>query len=98
MHADEYALQCLQIFKTASGAQHHTGQGILGDGNRQPGGMAKDVIEITQQRPAPGQHNTLIDDIGGQFRRGVLQRHLHRLNDGPHRLRQGFGDLALAED
>ena len=28
----------------------------------------------------------------------MLQRRLHRLDNGIHRLRQGFGDLALAED
>ena len=39
----------------------------------------------------------LVDDVGGEFRRRVFQRHLDGLHDGGDRLGQAFGDLALAD-
>jgi hypothetical protein len=52
--------------------------------------MAQDRVQIGQQRAAAGQHDALVDDVGGQFRRGVLQRDLHRLDDLRRPVRPGF--------
>ena len=57
--------------------------------------MAQHEIQIAEQRAAAGQHDALVDDVGGQFRRGVLQRDLDRLDDRADRFGQAFGDLAL---
>lgn len=57
--------------------------------------MAQDVIQVAQQRTATGQHDTLVDDIGGQFGRRMLKGDLDRLDNGADRLGQAFGDLAL---
>ena len=60
-----------------------------------PVACAQHVVEIAEQRAAAGQHDALVDDVGGEFRRGVLERHLHRLDDRADRLGQALGDLPL---
>src|SRR5690606_12206523 len=54
------------------------------------------MIEIAKQRAAAGENDTLVDDIGGKFRRGVLKRDLYRLDDRPDRFGEAFGNLPLA--
>jgi hypothetical protein len=80
------------------GAERDAGQRLVGDGDRQAGGVAQHEVEIAEQRAAAGEHDALVDDVGGQFRRGVLERDLDRLDDGADRLGQALGDLPLADD
>src|SRR5579871_4712834 len=54
---------------------------INGDRHRQPGRMAQDEIEIAEQRAAAGQHDALVDDVGGEFGGGVFEGHLDRLDN-----------------
>src|SRR5690606_10869099 len=56
------------------------------------------MIEIAEKRAAAGENDTLVDDIGGKFRRGVLKRDLYRLDDRPDRLGEAFGNLPLADN
>ena len=50
---------------------------------------------LPSSAPPPGQHDALVDDVGGQLGRGVLERDLDRLDDRADRLGQRLGDLAL---
>ena len=59
--------------------------------------MTQDEIQIAQQRAAAGQHDALVDDVGRQFRRRVLERNLDRLDDGADRLGQCLGDLPFGD-
>src|SRR5258707_12289015 len=59
--------------------------------------MPQHQVKIAEQRAAAGQHDPLIDDIGGEFRSGVLERHLDRLDNRAHRFGEAFGDLALTD-
>ncbi len=86
-----------QFFQTAGGAERDAGQRIVGDGDRQTRGGPQHVVEIAEQRTPAGQHDPLVDDIGGQLRRGVLERDLDRFDDGADRLGERLGDLALGE-
>src|SRR5690606_28803673 len=73
----------LQRTTTATG---HAGQRVLGDDHRQTGFLGEKLVQIAQQGAATGQHQTALGDVRGEFRRGLLQRALDRLDDG----RQGF--------
>ena len=60
--------------------------------------MAQHGVHVREQRTAAREHDALVDDVGGQFRCGVLQRDLHGLDDGAHRLLKALGDLPLGDD
>src|ERR1700730_16431340 len=57
--------------------------------------MPQHQVKIAEQRAAASQHDPLIDDIGGEFGSGVLQRYLDRLDDRADRFGEAFGDLGL---
>ena len=44
--------------------------------------MAQDIIEIAQERTAAGQHDPLVNNIGGEFGCGVFKRHFDRFDNG----------------
>ena len=88
----------LDIFKATPCPERDAGKGVVGDGNRQAGGMPQHIIQIGQQSAAAGQDNALVHDIGRQFGRRMLQGHFHRFNDRANRLGKGFRHLALGDD
>src|SRR5712691_485734 len=59
--------------------------------------MPQHVIEIAEQSPAAGQHDPLVDDVGGGFGCGVLEGNLDRLDDRADRLGEAFRNLPLAD-
>src|SRR3954471_22657207 len=98
LHADQKVFQRLHLFQGASGAERDAAQRVLGDRYRQSGRMTQHEIQIGEQRAAASQHDTLIDDIGGQFGRGVFERDLDRLDDLSDRLGEAFADLPFGDD
>src|SRR5260221_12883055 len=56
------------------------------------------MVEIAEQRAAAGQDNTLVDDVGGQFRRRVLEGDLDSLDNRADRLGEALRYLPLADD
>src|SRR3546814_19823926 len=40
------------------------------------------VVHVAEQGAAAGAHDALVDDVGGQFRRGVPEGDLHGIHDG----------------
>ena len=60
--------------------------------------MAQHIIEVTQKRAAPGHDDAFIDDVGGQFRRGVFECDLDGFDDLAHGFGQRFRDLAFGND
>ena len=59
--------------------------------------MPDHQVQIGEQRAPAGQHDALVDDIGGELGGGVLERDLDRLDDRAHRLGEAFGDLPFAD-
>src|SRR3546814_4520456 len=51
--------------------------------------LAQIIVEALDQRTAAGEHDALVDDVGGQFGRGVFKGDTHALNDGADRFREG---------
>ena len=74
------------LFHRPAGAERDAGQRIVGDGDRQAGLVAQHLVEPLEQRAAAGQHDALVDDVGGKLRRGVLERDAHALDDRADRL------------
>src|SRR5258705_41920 len=96
VRSDQHVPEGLHLLEAAPGAERDARQRIVGDRHRQAGGVTQHQIEIRQQRAAAGQHDALVDDVGGELGRGVLERDLDRLDDGADRLGQALGDLALS--
>jgi hypothetical protein len=86
-----------QVLERPAGAERDAGQRIVGDGDRKPGLVAKHLVEPLQQRAAAGQDDALVDDVGGELGRGILERDPDALDDRPDRLAQRLGDLALVD-
>ena len=61
-----------------------------------PGLLAKQRVEVLEQRAAAGEHDAPVDDVGGQLGRRPLERHLHRLDDAVHRLGQRLAHLVAS--
>src|SRR5260370_11216931 len=59
--------------------------------------MPQHQVEIAEQRAAAGQHDALVDDVGGEFGGRMLERHLDGLDDRADRFGEAFGYLALAD-
>src|SRR5665213_1719302 len=95
---DEDLLQCLELLEalpTADGhaiewvACHHDGHARL---------LGQSALEPVQEGTATGQDDALLHDVGGQFRRGPVQRHLDGVDNGRHRLVDGLADLLGRND
>src|SRR4051794_21903692 len=89
---DQHMPQRLHLLERPSGAERDATERIVGDRNRQTGRMPDDMIEIGEERAAAGQHDPLVDDVGGELWRGVLQRHLDGLDDRADGLGEAFRD------
>ncbi len=58
--------------------------------------VARQHIEVAQQRAAPGKDDSLVEDVGGQLRRRALQRDADRFHGLVNRLHQRFPDLFVS--
>src|SRR3546814_1377973 len=65
--------------------------------HRQAGGVPEHEIQVAEQRAAAGEHDALVDDVGGKLRRGVLEGDLDRLDDGADRLGQARSEEHTSE-
>jgi hypothetical protein len=84
-------------FEDTAGAERHAGQRVVGNRDREPGSVPDYQVEIGEQRPASGQHDALIDDVSGELRGRVLERHLDGLDNRADRFGETLGDLTLAQ-
>src|SRR5215210_4835436 len=87
----------LLFLERPAGAERNAGQRVVGDRDGKAGFIAQHFVEALQQRPAAGQHDALVANIGGEFGRSILECDADALDDGPDRLGQRFGDLALVD-
>src|SRR5205085_10054878 len=85
------------LFHRAPGAQSDAGQGIVRNRHRQAGFVAQHLVEALQQGAAAGEHDALVDNVGGQLRRRILERDTHALDDRADRFGQCLRDLLLVD-
>src|SRR6185503_8921573 len=87
-----------QEFKVAehfSRAQHHAGQWIVRNGNRQPGFFADSLVQVLQQCAAARQDNAAVANVCAQLRRCALQGNADRVHDGADALAQSFANFTV---
>ena len=77
----------LHLFEGAAGAERDARECVFRDHHGQSGRAAQHVGHAVQQGAAAGQHDALVDDVGGEFGWRVLECHGDRLDD----LADGFG-------
>src|SRR4051794_17446258 len=74
---DGHLLQQIELIQYLAGAEGDAGQRVLALRDRQVRFLAKQMIETAQQRAAAGEHDALVDDIGGQLGRRPLEARAH---------------------
>ncbi len=85
------------LLERPAGADGDAGQGIVGDGDGKARLVAENLVQPLEQGAAAGQDDALVDDVGGELRRGILKRDPDALDDRPDRLAERLGDLALVD-
>jgi hypothetical protein len=70
-----------KLLQRVPGADHHAGEGRLGNLDRKSGLLAQPLVQADQERAPAGKDDAHLHDVGGQLRRGALERLLERLDD-----------------
>src|SRR5919201_1003186 len=97
MNADEASLEEVEVLEGEAGALRDAVERVLGHVARDAGDLGHELVHVAQQRAAAREDHPLVDDVGGELRRRLLENSLHRaddlLEDRIHRL----GDLVAAD-
>ena len=67
--------------------------GVVADHDGEARLFAQEHVEVLQQGSAAREDDALVDDVGGELRRRLLEREEHGLDDGVDRLGERFADL-----
>jgi Dolichyl-phosphate-mannose-protein mannosyltransferase len=78
----------VEMVQRLPGAHGHAGQGRIGAIDRHPRLLGDQLVEAADQGASAGQQDPVAGDVGGQLRRGLLQR----VADRPQDLAQRPGD------
>src|SRR6058998_590153 len=80
--AHQDALQDLELLEALPRAEDDRLERRVGDANRHPGLVPEPTVEPSEQRPAPGQDDPSIHDVGRELRWRAIERGLDRVDDG----------------
>src|SRR5258708_31857491 len=89
--------QELEVAEHFSSAQHHAGERIVSNGNRQAGFFANALVEVLQQCAAAGENDSAIADVSAQLRRGPLQGDAHRVPEAAAAFAKRFANLPVVD-
>src|SRR5829696_1758392 len=78
---DSGALEHLDLFDGAPGAQHDAGERVVREAHRHAGLVLEPLAEATQQRAAAREQDAVAREVGRQLGRRVLERVLDRVED-----------------
>src|SRR5664280_1408050 len=95
---DQDLLEGLELLETLPASDGHAVQRITGHHDGHAGLLGEPTVQPVQEGAAPGQHDALLHDVGGQLRRGPVQGHLDRVDDGRYRLVDRLADLLSGDD
>src|SRR3989449_2465638 len=90
--------QQLEITKHFPRSEDHARQRILRQRDRQAGLFANSLIEILDERPATGKHDTAIGDVRGKLGRRALQNDANRIDDDIDALVQRLANFFIGHD
>ena len=85
--------QGVDVVQNHAGAGGNAVQWAFGDLHGHAGLIVDELIKPTEQSAATGKSDALIDDVGGQFRRGSLQGQADGIEDLGERVFQSTPDL-----
>src|SRR5688572_13847393 len=88
---DEASAEEVDVLEREAGAFGDAIQRVLGDVTRDAGHLRQQLVHVAKERAATGQDHPLVDDIGCELRRRLLEDGFDRGDDllqhGVHRLR-----------
>src|SRR3974390_992970 len=78
---DRDLLEQLHVVQGLAAAQHHRADRIVTDHDRQTRLLPPEPVEVPEQRASAGEHDALVDDVGGELGRRLLEGREHGLGD-----------------
>src|SRR5262249_33194056 len=91
-------LQEFEFIENSSDSQGHTGHRVLGDRHGKLSLSLEQLVQPPKKTTAAGEDNAGIDDVRGQFWRGLLETGAHGLDNRHHGVAKRLADFALCED
>src|SRR5580692_1279864 len=95
---NQHPLQGFELFQALTAADGDTIQRVAGHDDGHAGLVLEPGLEPVQQSSPTGQDDPLLHDVGRQFRWRPVQRDLHGVDDGGHRLLNRPPDLFGGND
>src|SRR6185503_18064139 len=87
---DRNFLQEAKIAEHSPGSKYHGRQRIIRQSHWQAGLFSNSLIQVAQHGTAASDHDSLIDDVSGQFRRRSLEGDSYSIDDRANTLRECF--------
>src|SRR5579862_7698313 len=95
---DRDLLEELHMVERLAAAKNDGAYGIVTHHDRQAGLFAEEHVEVSQERSAAGDDDSLVDDVCRQLGRSLLEGGENGLDDGVNRLGQRLADLVAVDD
>src|SRR5262245_2231762 len=92
------AVDHLELLEAPARADRHAREGTLGEVDGDLRRVPDALVEPLQEGPASGEDDAPIHDVGGELRRRLVERRLHRVDDESHRLVERAPDLLGRDD
>src|SRR5215207_9507077 len=89
----EAVAQDVHMLESQTGADRHTGEGVVGDVAGHSSDLHHQVWEMPEHGAAAGKNHPFVNYVGRQFRRRLFQHRAHRPDDRLKRLSDGVGHL-----
>src|SRR5438093_8326491 len=89
----QHPLQDLELLQAFAGPDRNGRQWAVGDVDGHAGLMAQALVEAAEQGAASRQHDSLVHDVAGQFRRRAVEGALDRIDDRSDGLLDRLTDL-----
>src|SRR6186997_612842 len=80
-----------ELLERHAGANRDAVEGVLGDVARDPGHLGQQLVEVAKERAAAGHHHPLVDDVGAELGRRLLEHVADRGDDRLEWLLDGLG-------
>ena len=70
----ERRVKLVHVFERDAAALHDAVERFFGDVNGQARLFLQKLIEVAQERAAPGEHEAVLGDVRAEFGRGLFER------------------------
>src|SRR5712691_1928313 len=94
---DEASAEEVEVLERETRALGNAVQRVLGDVAGDPGDLGQELVHVAKERAAAGQDHALVDDVGRELWRGLLENGLHRAHDLLKNRIHRLGDLVRTD-